>query len=38
REHVGVPPLRLEPPISSWVLSHDTTTMELVSRVVLVGQ
>ncbi|MCI06318.1 hypothetical protein A2U01_0027376 [Trifolium medium] len=32
------PPPQLEPPIVSWVLSHGTETMKLVSRVVLVGQ
>ncbi|MCI44597.1 hypothetical protein A2U01_0065836, partial [Trifolium medium] len=32
------PPPQLDPPIASWVLSLGTATMELVSRVVLVGQ
>ncbi|MCI92134.1 hypothetical protein A2U01_0113430, partial [Trifolium medium] len=29
---------QLEPPITSWVLSHGTTTLELVVRVILVEQ
>ncbi|MCI73465.1 hypothetical protein A2U01_0094729, partial [Trifolium medium] len=34
---VCLPP-QLEPPIASWVLSRGMSTMELISRVVLVGQ
>ncbi|MCH97590.1 hypothetical protein A2U01_0018585, partial [Trifolium medium] len=35
---LACPPPQLEPPIASWVLSPGTATMELVSRVILVGQ